>query len=127
MVCANPDKVVHRGEKLIVCGGALADLYVELGGHAAMAGKPYAPVYDLALAEAERHLGRTIDPARVLCIGDGLATDVAGANAQGLDCLFIAGGIHRDLMEPGAAPDALDRELAHHGLKAAWAMPSLCW
>lgn len=127
MVCANPDKVVHRGDKLIVCGGALADLYVELGGHAAMAGKPYAPVYDLALAQAEAALGRPVDRSRVLCIGDGLATDVAGANAQGLDCLFIAGGIHRDLMAAGAAPDALDRELAHHGLEAAWAMPALCW
>ncbi|MDB5441612.1 MAG: family HAD-type hydrolase [Caulobacteraceae bacterium] len=127
MVCANPDKVVHRGEKLIVCGGALADLYGELGGHAAMAGKPYAPVYDLALAQAQEALGRPVDRSRVLCIGDGLPTDVAGANAQGLDCLFIAGGIHRDVLQPGALHDALDHLLADRGLTAAYVMPSLSW
>jgi ribonucleotide monophosphatase NagD (HAD superfamily) len=59
-----------------------------------MAGKPYAPIYDLALAEAEGLLGRAIDRARVLCVGDGITTDVRGAMDQGLDCLFIAAGIH---------------------------------
>ena len=61
-----------------------------------MAGKPFAPIYDLAIKEAEGLLGRPVDRSRILCIGDGVVTDVMGANAQGLDCLFIAQGIHGD-------------------------------
>jgi HAD superfamily hydrolase (TIGR01459 family) len=96
MICANPDKVVQRGDKLIYCGGALADLYAALGGPVLMAGKPFAPIYDLALAEAAKRLGAPVDRARVLCIGDGVATDVLGAMDQKLDCIFIAAGIHGD-------------------------------
>jgi HAD superfamily hydrolase (TIGR01459 family) len=96
MICANPDKVVQRGDRLVYCGGALADLYVELSGTVEMAGKPFAPIYALAAIEVEALLGRTLDRRRVLCIGDGIATDVRGANDQGLDCLFIAKGIHGD-------------------------------
>ena len=59
-----------------------------------MAGKPYAPIYHLAVAEAAALLGRPVDRARILCVGDGVATDVRGAADQGLDCLFIAAGIH---------------------------------
>jgi HAD superfamily hydrolase (TIGR01459 family) len=92
MICANPDRVVHRGERLIYCGGALADLYGALGGEVIMAGKPYPAIYKLCLAEAEKQVGKA-NP-RALCIGDGIATDVKGAARQGLDCLFIAGGIH---------------------------------
>ncbi len=75
--------MVQRGDKIIYCGGALADLYESLGGRVTMAGKPYGPIYALALAEAERLLGRPVDRSRVLCIGDGVVTDVLGANASG--------------------------------------------
>ena len=94
MICANPDKVVQRGERLIYCGGALAELYQAMGGEVAMAGKPHAPIYEESLARAGQILGRAVDGARVLAIGDGVATDLAGAAARGLDALFIAGGIH---------------------------------
>ncbi len=93
-ICANPDRVVQRGDKLIFCAGALADLYESLGGKVVMAGKPYGAIYDLALAEAERLLGRPADRDRVLCVGDGVITDVKGAHDQKLACLFIAKGIH---------------------------------
>src|SRR5439155_24263272 len=53
MICANPDLVAQRGDRLIYCGGALADLYAALGGEAIMAGMLYAPIYRLALAEAD--------------------------------------------------------------------------
>ena len=130
MICANPDRVVQRGDRLIYCGGALADLYAALDGPVLMAGKPYAPIYRLALAEAEILLGRTPDPRRILCIGDGVATDVRGANDQGLDCLFVAAGIHG-----GAAMDADGRLaasqtealLAREGVHVAWAMGDLKW
>ncbi|MBV9511125.1 MAG: TIGR01459 family HAD-type hydrolase [Caulobacteraceae bacterium] len=130
MICANPDRVVQRGERLIYCGGALADLYAALGGPVLMAGKPYAPIYRLALAEAEALLDRPLDPARVLCIGDGVATDVKGANDQGLDCLFIAKGIHgaAALGEDGRLDAGRTAALlAREGVHAALAMADLAW
>ncbi|HET9161441.1 MAG TPA: TIGR01459 family HAD-type hydrolase [Caulobacteraceae bacterium] len=122
MICANPDRVVQRGDKLVYCAGALADLYEGLGGKVTMAGKPYAPVYEEALAEVSRLAGRTVDRARVLCVGDGLPTDILGANNQGLDALFVLGGIHGAELA-GDAQALLDRE----GLKAAWSMSELVW
>jgi HAD superfamily hydrolase (TIGR01459 family) len=130
MICANPDRVVQRGDKLIWCAGALAELYVELGGTVTMAGKPHAPIYDLALAEAARIAGKPIDRSRVLCIGDGVPTDIKGANAQGLDVLFIASGIHgEDAVGAGGGLDAARAEtlLGDAGTHAAWAMADLAW
>ena len=94
LICANPDIVVQRGDKLIYCGGALAKLYESLGGRVTMAGKPYPAIYQLSLAKTAEALGAPVDLARVLCIGDGLPTDIRGANARGLDVLFVASGIH---------------------------------
>ena len=130
MICANPDRVVQRGDRLIYCGGALADLYEAMGGQVLMAGKPFAPIYDLCLAEASRLLGRPVDPRRVLCIGDGVHTDVQGAEQQGLDCLFIAKGIHGEAaMGPDGrlSPAAVDALLAAEGVKAGYAMADLVW
>jgi HAD superfamily hydrolase (TIGR01459 family) len=129
MVCANPDMVVKRGDHLIYCGGALAALYETLGGPVLMAGKPFAPIYDLALAEAGTLLGRPLDKARVLCVGDGVITDVKGANAQGLDVLFVANGIHgaETTGQAGLDPAALDAILAAEGAHARWAIHELAW
>lgn len=130
MICANPDRVVQRGDRLIYCGGALADLYKELGGEVLMAGKPYAPIYDQSLAEAARLLGRAVDPRRVLCIGDGVHTDVQGAEERGLDCLFIARGIHGEAaMGPDGRLSAagVGALLAAEGVKAGYAMADLVW
>jgi HAD superfamily hydrolase (TIGR01459 family) len=129
MICANPDIVVQRGDQLIYCGGALAQLYESLGGRVVMAGKPYPAIYQLALAEAEAALGRPVDRRRVLCVGDGLPTDVRGANAQDLDILFIARGIHGgetvgpDGLHPAAVADLLRQD----GLSARWALADLVW
>src|SRR5690606_2331109 len=95
LICANPDRVVQRGDTIIYCGGAIADLYEQMGGRVIMAGKPFAPIYALALKEAEGLLGRAVDRSRVLCIGDGVITDVLGAAEQALDCLFIFQGVIR--------------------------------
>jgi HAD superfamily hydrolase (TIGR01459 family) len=97
MICANPDIVIHRGDDLIYCAGALARRYEELGGSVVYAGKPYGPIYDRALAHAERARGRPIEKPRVLAIGDGMKTDIVGAKRAGLDALFVTGGIHRSL------------------------------
>ena len=96
-ICGNPDLVVHIGEDLLPCAGALAAIYEELGGAVHWAGKPHRPAYDLALAAAlEAREGKTIDMSRVLVIGDAVRTDLAGAALIGADALFVAGGIHRD-------------------------------
>ncbi len=130
MICVNPDKMVQRGSKLIYCGGALADLYETLGGEVVMAGKPYPPIYAAALEEADRLAGRAVERKRILCIGDGLSTDVTGANRQDLDALFIAGGVHAaDVSGPGGALDAsaLATALAAKTLHAAYALAALVW
>ena len=130
MICANPDRVVQRGDKLIYCGGALADLYAEMGGGVTMAGKPYAPIYEVAADEIAILLERPADRTRILAIGDGARTDVAGANAQGLDCLFVASGIHA--LEAFGADGKLDADglaaiLAQEGAHARYAAAALRW
>ena len=130
MICANPDKVVQRGDRLIYCGGALADLYERLGGMAIMAGKPFGPIYERSLARAESLLGRPVARNRVLAIGDGIATDMTGAQAQDLDRLFIATGIHaEETRGPDGAlsTEALDVLLAESGLTAQYGMTDLSW
>lgn len=129
MICANPDIVVQRGDKLIPCGGALAQFYEALGGKVSMAGKPHAAIYDLALRLAAEQLGRPADRSRVLCIGDGMGTDVRGANAQALDVLFIATGIHGgDIVRDGKVDVAIAQHmLSIEGLHASWAMADLVW
>jgi HAD superfamily hydrolase (TIGR01459 family) len=130
MICANPDKVVHRGERLIYCGGALAQLYESLGGKVLMAGKPYPIIYDLSLKKAEALLGRALDRRRALCIGDGLPTDIRGANAQALDVLFVASGIHgAEAIETDGSLNmaAVGDLLRQDGLSATYAIAELVW
>jgi HAD superfamily hydrolase (TIGR01459 family) len=126
MICANPDIVVERGDRLVWCAGALAQAYEKIGGTAIYAGKPYAPIYDLALARAGELRHKAVDRGRVLAIGDGVRTDLAGAVRQGIDCIFVADGIHAGELdldgangpdatifaEAGAWPAAIIRRLA---------------
>lgn len=115
LICGNPDLVVHVGEDLLPCAGALATIYEELGGVVAWAGKPHRPAYDLALEAArEARGGRAIEPEKVLVIGDAVRTDLAGARLMGFDSLFVAGGIHRDetIVEGKLDPAGVARVLA---------------
>jgi HAD superfamily hydrolase (TIGR01459 family) len=110
MLCGNPDVVVERGHKLVYCAGALADLYAELGGEVYYAGKPYRPLYDMALAEtasarAARKLGGAVPLDRVLAIGDSVRTDLKGAHDLGVDCLFVTAGIHAEELGHRDDPD----------------------
>ena len=95
MLCANPDIVVDYGDQRLYCAGALALLYEDLGGETIYVGKPHAPIYDLA----RRRLGLPAT-ARVLAIGDGIGTDVEGAQRQDVDMLFITGGLAFDQFGP---------------------------
>jgi HAD superfamily hydrolase (TIGR01459 family) len=123
MLCANPDLVVHRGDRLLYCAGSLAQGYEAMGGRVIYYGKPHLPVYESALAALGTILGRT--PSRPLAVGDGLLTDIKGANAAGLEALFIADGVHGEEIEPysgehlavlfdrfGAKADSATRKLA---------------
>lgn len=121
-ICANPDFIVERGDQLLYCAGALAMMFEELGGKAEQYGKPFPPIYRAALAKA-----REYGPARTpLIVGDGLPTDIAGAQNEGLDAIFITLGIHADQLA-GASPAAVTRFLAEAGLSARYFAPRLTW
>ena len=124
LVCANPDIVVERGDRLIYCAGAIAELYRELGGEVIFYGKPHRPIYERAMALASERRGSPAPLDRVLAIGDSVRTDLTGAHGFGIDCLFVTRGIHSedfegiDQLDPasvkelfGHPPKALMREL----------------
>jgi HAD superfamily hydrolase (TIGR01459 family) len=124
LVCANPDIVVERGDRLIYCAGAIAELYRELGGDVIFYGKPHRPIYERAVQLAAECRGQPVSLGRVLAIGDSVRTDLAGAQGFGIDCLFVTRGIHSeefeglDQLDPasvrelfGHPPKALTREL----------------
>jgi hypothetical protein len=96
LVCANPDLVVDVGGRQYICAGAIADLYERMDGEVFWAGKPHANAYDAAQAAAEAARGAPVDRKHILAIGDSVRTDLKGAEAAGIDAIFIASGIHRD-------------------------------
>ena len=117
-LCANPDVVVQRGDKLVYCAGAIARAYESMGGEVVYYGKPYPAVFERAIAQA-----RLVGPAaRPLVIGDGIETDVAGAHRLRWDALFIAGGIHSR-----EGPEAIAALLRDAGVSARAMMPALRW
>lgn len=128
-ICANPDLVVERGDRLIYCAGSLAKLYSELGGRTLVAGKPHAPIYDLAMNKFAELAGNPITKASVIAIGDGMPTDVAGAEGNGFDLLYITGGIHHSDYGPVDDPDTeqLGAFLDSHGSSPTHWMPRLYW
>jgi HAD superfamily hydrolase (TIGR01459 family) len=118
MVCANPDlMVMHRG-KVEICAGAIAQYYEELGGKVHYFGKPHAPIY----RDCFTLLG-IADRARILAVGDSLRTDIAGANAAGIDGLLVLGGIHKDEI---AGVD-LEAACRRQGAMPAAAVPGFRW
>ncbi len=124
MICANPDLVVERGDRLVYCAGALARLYGELGGEAILVGKPHPPIYVVA-REKVAELGGS----RILAVGDGLPTDIRGAVDNGIPVLFVTDGIHAADFGPASNPDEerVAARLKAEGLKAVAFIPSLVW
>ncbi len=94
-LCANPDLTVHVGSKTWVCAGAAAQIYREAGGDTIMFGKPYPLVYQKCLKHLEKITGADIQLNEILAIGDGLHTDIKGAEQYGMDTLFIQNGVHQ--------------------------------
>lgn len=103
LLCANPDIVVDRGEVREWCAGAVARMYTEMGGESLYFGKPHPPIYDLA----RRRLAQLADVAddRILCVGDGIHTDVSGGLSENLDCVFISGGLAASETKTTHQPD----------------------
>ena len=117
LLCANPDIVVDRGERREWCAGALAKLYAEMGGESLYFGKPHPPIYDLARRRLMA-LGVDVPDSRILAIGDGVLTDIAGAMGEDIDSLFITGGLAAAETKTETQPDAeslsayLEREMS---------------
>ncbi|MDQ8700012.1 TIGR01459 family HAD-type hydrolase [Hyphomicrobium sp. LHD-15] len=124
MVCANPDLTVERGSKIIYCAGALASAYEKLGGRVAYAGKPYLPVYDMALALIEKVKGKAVPREKILAIGDGIRTDIEGAATAGIDSVFVASGVHAP---SGLTSEILTELFPDPAIRPIAAMPSLVW
>lgn len=122
MICANPDLVVERGDKLVYCAGALAALYAEKGGEVIYAGKPYLPIYQRTFAAIDRIKGAPVPKERVLAIGDGVDTDLLGAHRAGLQSVLIASAVH---LPGGLNPGALDQLFASRPQRPIAALPAL--
>jgi HAD superfamily hydrolase (TIGR01459 family) len=128
-VCANPDLVVDVGGTQLICAGAIADLYERMDGAVFWAGKPHANAYDCAQAAAEAIRRAPVGRDRILAIGDSLRTDLKGAEAAGIDAIFVASGIHRDeTMGSGElSPDKLEILFAPPAPPAIAIMKKLAW
>jgi HAD superfamily hydrolase (TIGR01459 family) len=128
MVCANPDIQFRHGDTLVWSAGSLARIYEEEGGQVIRPGKPDPPIYSLAMERVAAIARQGVAPSRTLCIGDGPATDVLGATRQGMDALFIGGGIHGHAMSGGEGfLESAAKVLGADGVEAKYAMPELKW
>ena len=126
MICANPDITVERDGRIVYCAGAIAEAFARLGGRVDYAGKPHAPMYRLALERLASMTGSQVSRQAVLAIGDGVRTDIEGAAGAGLDCIYIASGIH---LGPGAplTGDALSKLFEVTPARPIAAMAALAW
>jgi HAD superfamily hydrolase (TIGR01459 family) len=125
MVCANPDLVVHRLGTVEICAGSTAERYEELGGRVRWHGKPHPSIYETGM----RLMG-DIEKSRVLAVGDSFRTDIRGANAAGIDSLFVIEGIHReDLLDRNGKPDEarLEDAVARAGAVPTYAIRRFDW
>lgn len=126
LICVNPDIIVERGHKIVYCAGALAEAYAAIGGPVSYAGKPHLPIYEKAMAAIVDVRGAAVSRERILAIGDGLRTDVAGAVAAGLRCLFIGSALH---VPAGRVLDSalLSDLFGSHPTPPVAAQPALVW
>jgi HAD superfamily hydrolase (TIGR01459 family) len=127
MLCANPDLRAERGSKLVYCAGALAQAYEKFGGDVVYAGKPHLPIYELAMGMIESGRGEPTPKERILAIGDGLETDIAGAASAGLRSVFVASGLHLEQGEKLSAESVEALFADRPSMRPVAAMQSLTW
>lgn len=133
MICANPDTVVNYGGRILICAGALAEIYQSLGGAVTYGGKPHARIYASAMDRVSALLGDAVERRRVLAVGDSVATDIAGANANGFDAVFItgAGGVNDEINngvdDRRVLEDQIMALLGEHDARAVAVMERLTW
>ena len=125
LICPNPDRTVQFGDTVIYCAGAVAEKYENMGGEDIWMGKPHAVVYERAKAQLAEMTGKA-EP-RILAVGDGPKTDIPGAEAAGLDALFIAGGLAGASGEKVDTAEQVAAVLAADGTRARYAMRHLVW
>ena len=125
LLCPNPDRTVQFGDKVIFCAGAVAEKYENLGGEVVWIGKPYPRVYDRAMTVLSEMTG--LEKPRILAIGDGPKTDIPGAEAAGIDALFIGGGLAGASGADIETPEAIGKILAAENTQCRYAIRHLIW
>jgi HAD superfamily hydrolase (TIGR01459 family) len=121
LVCVNPDISVMRGTRILPCAGAIAARYGALGGEVIQFGKPFAPAYEACMD------GRSVPRSRVVAIGDSPRTDIAGANAFGIDSIFVTGGLHQKDLGSPIYPGRLAAFIEASGSCPTAVLPALRW
>jgi len=121
LVCVNPDISVMRGSRILPCAGAIAARYADIGGEVIQFGKPFSPAYEACLA------GRSVPRSRVVAIGDSPRTDIAGANAFGIDSIFVTGGLHQKDVGNPIDPVRLAAFIESGGSRPTAVMSQLTW
>jgi HAD superfamily hydrolase (TIGR01459 family) len=124
MICANPDLHVIRGGVRVLCAGALALRYQEIGGDVRSIGKPDPAIYQPVL----ERLSLPVD--RVLAVGDALHTDIAGAAAAELPSCWVLSGVHGESLAAGPGRyDTAKAEVAASavGLAPVATVPRFVW
>ena len=127
LICSNPDRLVQVGDDIIYCGGAVAEIYENNGGDVVWLGKPYPEVYQRARTILADMLGCPADGVNPLAIGDGPKTDIPGAQAAGLDALFITGGLAGAMGRDLGSVEAIEQVLSEENTCAAYAQQYLKW
>lgn len=89
LVCGNPDVRAPGPACLHNSPGGLAAQYERMDGIVHYFGKPHPGVFTRSLEQL-----RFPAPARVLMVGDNLATDVVGAERMGMASLLLRQGVH---------------------------------
>jgi HAD superfamily hydrolase (TIGR01459 family) len=125
LLCPNPDRTVMVGKQIIYCAGAVAEHYENIGGPVVWVGKPYPSVYARARSQLSAMTG--LDAPRLLAIGDGPKTDIPGAEAAGIDALFITGGLAAASGANVDSPETIASLLAKENTQARYAMRHMVW
>jgi HAD superfamily hydrolase (TIGR01459 family) len=115
-MCVNPDKLMLTPAGNAPGAGRIAEIYEELDGVVTWVGKPFPEIY-----QAAAELSRVENPRDILCVGDSVEHDIAGANRFGAFAALVRTGILAGLSDKelaaeigrhGALPDYVIRNLA---------------